>query len=419
MVQGRHKNTPPQVLAAIKLRWEANVSLSLISREFDLHRKTIEGIAGRRGWKRDISAAARATGDQVLAEMLTVHPASHHGATCSSPQACNCMPAFCGDGGCGEDAVAHARVPNDAKLGETAQNISYDAASNGKLGSLRSASPQAFATDVTARLTAGSALNAVQEARQGPPQQPGQTGGEGMSDNLQVLAGNARPISMGPTKPIADGIKLGSARHRTSEVIDFPVVAEVRRFMGRLRGPSVRLEIAEESGPSEGDRIRTQVALATYRNLMSAHQIRALDRTRDVLNGMTAAFNAYLDPGAVVDQLEGSNDWSDEQRLDAQSQVAAAALAKLTPTPRDTLSGTLKVMTEALFRGIQLQREVAGIPVPQSESSVSPPLKMSQAEAKALVDSMSIADLQAVNRVIRAIEGQTTHRQLPIPPPPT
>jgi hypothetical protein len=175
----------------------------------------------------------------------------------------------------------------------------------------------------------------------------------------------------------------------------------------------------EVLGPGEDpQKTQMRVALAAIRASMTVNQIRQLERYDALLGRYWHWLECYLAPHEHVDVSGMNADEAAEKVAMTQRQ----ALGMLTPTDRDSLTGVVKTLSDALFRSIELKRQVAGLDkVALLRPGMEPGDPATAMDGPELinVDDLSTADLRAVRAGMELLERhRRDRREVPMPPAP-
>jgi hypothetical protein len=221
-----------------------------------------------------------------------------------------------------------------------------------------------------------------------------------------------------PPEPVSDnpspssgrsGVKAATNRW-TAEVISFPNTNEPPK---KMAGP---VQLLPE--PTKEEKAKLRITLAAIRAMMSLEQVQLLDRHEALLGRYSHLIEVYLEPRRFVDIKGLSEDAATEKIVGTQK----AALRILLPTPRDTLAGTIKMLTEAIARTIALKRSVAGLPAMGAFRPGDPanPLEDGEDPRGRLMnlEGMDTAQLREIRRSMEALRQHHLRAGPPVPPPP-
>jgi len=196
--------------------------------------------------------------------------------------------------------------------------------------------------------------------------------------------------------------------------------AIILNFPSPARPPRQRADAIQVlPDPTREERARLRVTLAAIRAMMSLEQVQQLEHHEGLLRQYSHLLEVYFEPQRFVD-LAGLDDDEKARRILVTRKLA---LDTLLPTERDTLSGTIRTLTNAIQQTIALKRTVVGLgKVKTGTGGVEPSDPLAdEGDKPPLVDpeSMTTEQLRTIQHAMELLDRhQHAMRDPPMPPPP-
>lgn len=171
---------------------------------------------------------------------------------------------------------------------------------------------------------------------------------------------------------------------------------------------------------SKEDRAELKMQMAALRGVLTVQQIAQLERHEEILSSYTHLLHVYLSTHEFVD-LEGLSEEEAEEKL---HRIQRAAMSRLLPTERDTLSGAIKTLTHSLIQVVQTKRLVAGIakqgrlPTGRRRDLVGDDDdEESTSERRGEATALDLETLRTVRDAMQVLTGHREDRREPPKPP--